>query len=128
MADAIRNADWSSSTLGPISGWDPGLTAALDTILEARFPMFIAWGEALTFFYNDAYEPVLLGKTACLGAPMRTIFPEAWTRLGPLIAQAAVGQASYCEDFEVPLVRHARLSSTWWSFSHSPLRTGEGSI
>ena len=128
MADAIRQADWSRSTLGPIEGWDAGLTGALETILEARFPMFIAWGDELTFFFNDAYEPALLGKRACLGEPIRTIFPEAWSRLGPLIAQAAEGQASYFEDFEVPLVRNARLSSTWWSFSYSPLRAEDGSI
>lgn len=128
MADVIRAADWSRSDLGLIDGWDRGLSGALDTILDARFPMFIAWGEDLTFFYNDAYEPVLLGKTACLGEPMRTIFPEAWNRLGPLMTQAASGQASYFEDFEVPLVRNAILSSTWWSFSYSPLRAEDGSI
>ena len=128
MADAIRQADWSRSVLGAIEGWDAGLRGALETVLEARFPMFIAWGEELTFFFNDAYEPALLGKPACLGQPMRTIFPEAWSRLGPLIAQAAEGQASYFEDFEVPLVRNSRLSSTWWSFSYSPLRAEDGSV
>ena len=128
MADAIRRADWSRGALGPIEDWDAGLTGALETILEARFPMFIAWGDELTFFFNDAYEPVLQGKPASLGEPLRTIFPEAWSRVGPLIAQAVEGQASYFEDFEVPLVRNALLSSTWWSFSYSPLRAEDGSI
>ncbi|MFC7378299.1 PAS domain-containing protein [Brevundimonas sp. GCM10030266] len=127
-ADAIRSADWSGTPLGDIGGWDRGLVAALNLILDARFPMFIAWGEALHLFYNDAYEPALLGKTVPQGQPMQTVFPEAWSSIGPLMGKALRGEASYFEDFEVPLVRNAVLASTWWSFSYSPLRAEDGQI
>ncbi|MDQ8027411.1 MAG: PAS domain-containing protein [Brevundimonas sp.] len=125
-AEQIRSTNWSDTPLGPISRWDRELVAALNLILDARFPMFIAWGETLNLFYNDAYEPALLGKTVAQGQPMRTVFPEAWSSVGPLIEKAFGGEASYFEDFEVPLVRNAVLASTWWSFSYSPLRAEAG--
>lgn len=114
--------------MGEISTWDPGLLNTLNLILEARFPMFIAWGPDLRLLYNDAYEPALLGKIDVMGRPMREVFVEAWAEVGELLAKAMAGHSSYLEDYHVPLVRNSRLGSTWWSFSYSPVRTQSGEI
>ena len=128
VADQIRSIDWSTTPLGPMDEWDRGLTCALNLALDARFPMFIAWGDDLILLYNDAYEPAVLGKSGCLGEPIHNVFPEAWSSIGPLLTRAMEGRASYFEDFEVPLVRNATLATTWWSFSYSPIRDETGVI
>lgn len=128
MGALIREAAWEDTALGPISVWEPALMSALSVILGSRFPMFLTWGSENHLFYNDAYEPVLVGKGACLGRPIQSVFPEAWTDLGPLYERTLAGEPSYYEDFPVPLARNAVLSESWWSFSYSPITRPDGSV
>ncbi|RYG85644.1 MAG: PAS domain S-box protein, partial [Alphaproteobacteria bacterium] len=122
----IRSFPWHDTPLGAIETWNPALVGALNMILATRFPMFLTWGDDNHLFYNDAYEPVLLGKGNCLGRPIASVFPEAWSQLEPLLDQARRGEPSYFEDLLVPLVRNSILAPTWWSFSYSPIIDFEG--
>lgn len=128
MADLIRAHDWSATTLGGIETWDPGLVSALDLLLETRFPMVLTWGPDNLLFFNEAYEPILAGKKDCLGQPFADVFREALNDVGPILAKALEGRSSYFEDFHIPLVRNSVLSSTWWSFSYSPIRSSTGDV
>ena len=128
MGALIREAAWEETPLGPIEAWEPALMSALSVILGSRFPMFLTWGPENHLFYNDAYEPVLVGKGACLGRPIQSVFPEAWTDLGPLYERTLAGEPSYYEDFPVPLARNSVLSESWWSFSYSPVTRPDGSV
>src|SRR5205085_7413789 len=47
--------DWSQTPLGPPASWLSALRNAVRIVLTSRFSMWMAWGEELTFFYNDAY-------------------------------------------------------------------------
>ncbi|MFJ6023519.1 PAS domain-containing protein [Brevundimonas sp. NPDC092305] len=127
-AERIRTFSWQETPLGPPDEWDPGLTAALNIMLETRFPMFLTWGDENLLFYNDAYEPALVGKSDCLARPFEDVFPEAWGEVGPVMARALAGESSYFEDFHLPLIRNSVLSSTWWSFSYSPVRKQDGNV
>ena len=53
-------------------------------MLHSRYQMFVWWGEELTYFYNDAYIPVL-GKRHpwALGQSPRKVWPEIWDTIGP---------------------------------------------
>ncbi|MDG2527225.1 PAS domain-containing protein [Caulobacter endophyticus] len=127
-ADLIRSLPWEATPLGPIGQWDQGLVSALNLMLGTKFSMFLTWGTENSLFYNDAYEPVLSGKTLCMGRSFQSVFPEAWAHAGPLLQQALQGQSVYLEDFHAPLERDGALSDTWWSFCYSPLRSEAGEI
>src|SRR5690606_36714952 len=52
-----RAIDWSSTPLGSPDTWPSMLKTTVATILRARQPMFLWWGEELIQLYNDAYLP-----------------------------------------------------------------------
>src|SRR5205085_6106975 len=84
--------DWSQSPLGPLSAWPDALRTVVALILGSKFPMFIAWGEELTFLYNDAYAEILGAKhPAALGQPFREVWAEAWNNISPLVERALAG-------------------------------------
>lgn len=127
-ADLIRAIDWNQTPLGPMDRWDAGLVSTLNLMLGTRFPMFLAWGPEHLLFYNDAYEPVLSGKKRSMGRPFHLVFPEAWTRTGPLLRHALAGESVYLEDFPVPLERDGEIADSWWSFCYSPVYAQQGDI
>lgn len=59
MGKLMREKDWQSSGVGEPSGWPQSLRTSLYIVLNAKFPMFLWWGEQLICFYNDAYRPSL---------------------------------------------------------------------
>ena len=66
----MRAHDWSRSPLGHPAGWPQALRTVVALMLNSKFPMFVAWGEQLSFLYNDAYRQILGEKhPASLGAP-----------------------------------------------------------
>lgn len=124
--DIIRLKDWSQTSLGPISAWDEAFVAALNLILSSRFPMVLTWGAEGLLFHNDAFESALAGKGDCQGRPVKEVFTETWGRIEPLLKRAFDVGAAYYEDFELPLLRNAQLSETWWSFSLTPVPGDDG--
>src|SRR5690242_3061897 len=55
----MRAHDWSESPLGAPENWPQPLRTLVGVILQSQFPMFVAWGEALGFLYNDPYAEIL---------------------------------------------------------------------
>ena len=58
----MRARDWMRSPLGPPESWPNSLRTVVELMLQSRFPMFVAWGEALGFLYNDPYAEILGSK------------------------------------------------------------------
>lgn len=118
---------------GPAASPRPAAAGALDTILRlmrhSRQPMFVAWGPALTFFYNDAYA-VILGRRhpEAYGRPFRDVWPEIWDAILPLIRQALAGQATWSENLHLVMERHGYREDTWWTFSYSPAHDEAGAV
>ena len=84
MARLIRSKDWSQTAVGSPENWPQSLRSALGIMLHSRYQMFVWWGEELTYFYNDAYIPVL-GKRHpwALGQSPWKVWPEIWDTIGP---------------------------------------------
>ncbi len=59
MGRLCREKDWTSTPLGPVSGWSYSLRATVHTVLNSRHPMFLFWGPELVQIYNDGYRPSL---------------------------------------------------------------------
>ncbi|WP_204165392.1 PAS domain-containing protein [Methylobacterium sp. 17Sr1-1] len=123
MGAMMRAHDWSDSPLGRPETWPPCLGATLSLMLGSRFPMFVAFGPALGFLYNDAYAEILGDKhPAALGRRFHDIWSEIWSDIAPLIDRALSGEPTFSEDLPLVMNRHGYDERTWFTFSYSPLR------
>jgi hypothetical protein len=80
MGRLIREYDWSSHPLGEPHAWPRSLKTAVSLILNSQHPMWIGWGQEMSFLYNDAYLHVLgLAKhPSALGRPACEVWAEIW--------------------------------------------------
>lgn len=121
--------DWSSTSRGGREAWPQSLRTALDIVLGSKFPMFLAWGPELRFFYNDAYAEVLGGKhPSALGARFEDVWAEIWKDIGPIVDRALAGEATYWENLPLSLNRKGFEEETWFTFSYSPLGDDDGHV
>jgi signal transduction histidine kinase len=131
MAALMREFDWSSTPLGPVSQWPQSLRTAVGVLLSTRHPMFIWWGPDLIQFYNDAYRRSLGPDRhpSALGRGGRECWAEIWPTIGPEIeAIMAGGEATWHEDHLVPITRGDRVQDVYWSYSYSPILDDEGEV
>jgi len=130
MGSLIRSKDWSQTPVGPAESWPQSLKTALGIMLHSRYQMFVWWGPELTYFYNDAYIPVL-GKRHpwALGQAPRVVWPEIWDTIGP---QAEIvlnqGRATWNEQLELIMERNGYTEETFFTFSYSPIPDETGRI
>jgi len=131
MAALMRATDWSATPLGPVTGWPQSLRAAVRLMLTSRFPMWLGWGEQLTFFYNDAYGAMTLGAKhpGALGQPFSVIWREIWSELAPRIERVlSTGIATWDESLLLFLERSGYPEETYHTFSYSPVHDDGGVI
>ena len=117
--------DWTATALGPPDGWPQSLRTALGILLTSRFPMWMAWGEDLTFFCNAAYRRDTLGHKYpwALGRPASEVWAEIWDEIGPRIRKVLdSGIATWDEALQLFLERSGYPEETYHTFSYSPLR------
>ena len=130
MGARTRAFDWSKTPLGPAAAWPHSLKTAVQIMLNSRYPMFLAWGRRLTFFYNDAYIPVLGQRhPAALGMSAAEVWSEIWSTLGPQ-AQAVLdgAGASWCEEQLLLMERNQFLEETYFTYSYSPIPDDGGGV
>lgn len=129
MGELVREFDWSGTPLGPSVDWPESLQTTVRILLTSRFPMWMAWGPALTFLYNDAYARTTLGKKHpwALGKPAPDVWSEIWKDIGPRIERVLeTGEASWDETLPLILERSGYPEETYHTFSYSPLVGPDG--
>ena len=125
----MREKDWSDSPLGPPSSWPQSLRSVVGLLLNSKFPMFVAWGPALGFLYNDAYAEILGGKhPAAIGSRFEDIWREIWADIHPIIEKALAGESTYHSNLPLTMNRRGYEEKTWFTFSYSPVRDESGAI
>ena len=131
MGELMRSFDWSSSPLGPVSGWPQSLRTAVSIILNSRYPMFLFWGPRLAKLYNDGYRPVLgaLKHPVALGRPGPEVWPEIWDTIGPMVEQVIHrGEATWSDDLMLFVHRNGYPEECYFTFSYSPIRDESGGV
>jgi len=128
MGRRIRTHDWNSTPLGPPERWPQSLRIAVRIMLTSRQPIWIGWGDELTYFYNDPYKSIIGGKhPAALGQPTRIVWREIWDDIGPMLATALAGdEGTYVEQQLLIMERNGYPEETYYTFSYSPIPDDQG--
>jgi signal transduction histidine kinase/CheY-like chemotaxis protein len=125
----MRAHDWSATQLRSPEDWPPALQSTVGLVLTSGFPMFVVWGEDLTFFYNDAYAEIIGAKhPAALGASFREVWSQIWSDLAPLVEAAFNGEALFYENLPFVVNRHSLDEEAFFTFSYSPMRNEQGHV
>ncbi len=122
MGDLIRSYDWSNTTLGSISDWQPSLCSSVNLVLHSSVPMVMLWGENGIMIYNDAYSkfagarhPSLLGSKVVDGWPEVADFNKNVLKVG------LAGRNLSYKDQELTLYRNGSAEQVWLDLNYSPL-------
>ncbi|WP_229520480.1 MULTISPECIES: ATP-binding protein [Massilia] len=132
MGGVFRGFDWASTPLGALEAWPQSLRTAVSILLNARHPMYIAWGPDLLLLYSDGYRDILGAKASdprqVLGKPFEQVWREVWDLVGPMLAATMEGETLWFEDQEFALTRNGFVEQVFASFSTSPIRAEAGDI
>jgi signal transduction histidine kinase/DNA-binding response OmpR family regulator len=121
--------NWKATPLGPMAAWPQSLQTAVRIVVSSRFSMWMAWGDDLTFFCNEAYRRDTLGVKYpwALGRPASEVWAEIWSDIGPRIeAVMGTGTATWDEALQLFLQRSGYVEETYHTFSYSPLTDDTG--
>jgi signal transduction histidine kinase len=123
MGALLRAHDWARTPLGPPILWPQSLKTAIRIMLTSRQPIWIGWGAALTFFYNDPYRAIVGGKhPRALGQPIADVWGEIYESIGPMLQTAMGGiEGIYVEEQLLIMERNGYSEETYYTFSFSPI-------
>src|SRR5438105_9938138 len=120
----VRDFDWAATPLGPSQDWPPSLKWIVELILASGFPMSVRWGPELIMIYNDAYAALLGDRhPRALGKPLREIWPEIYSELGPLNEAILRGERDtfFAEDHPWLIYRHGVPEEARFTISYSSI-------
>jgi signal transduction histidine kinase len=130
MGTRMREHDWDRTPLGAPASWPEALKTLVGLMLASEQPMFIAWGAEQTWFYNDAFIPIMGAKhpqqLAC-GA-LGEVWKEAREVLEPLFGRVFAGEPVQMQDFGLKLERGGRMEEAHFAFSYTPVRNEAGRV
>ncbi len=130
MARLVQRHAWAATPLGPLEGWPPALRALVGVMLAASQPMFLAWGPARIWLYNDAFTPILGEKHPhALGRPaLAEVWNEAQVVLTPMFDRVFAGEQVTMDAFSLLLDRGDGLKEAHFRFSYTPARDETGAV
>jgi signal transduction histidine kinase len=131
MGELMRAKDWSTTPVGPVSGWPQSLRTAVGIALDSGYAMLIAWGPDYVQFYNDAFRPILGASKhpAALGQSTRECFAEIWEIIGPLFEGVMErGETTTRHNEPFLLDRSGYAEETYFTFSYSAIRHEGGGV
>ena len=122
MEAQMRRHPWETTPVGPAAQWPFSLKLAVRTLLDCRLPMYLAWGDGYTQFFNDAYVPILGDKRAgALGGDARVTWPEIWPTIGPMWARVRAGEPVGSDDLALTIERYGYPETCHFTYSYSPI-------
>ena len=108
MGRRMRAHDWTRTALGEPAKWPQALKTLVGLMLASEQPMFLAWGPAQTWLYNDAFIPIMGSKHPARlgGGALAQVWSEAREVLEPLFTRVFAGEPVHMQDFSLELDCH----------------------
>ncbi|WP_276122492.1 PAS domain S-box protein [Pararhizobium qamdonense] len=130
LADIIRDYDWASTSLGPMSSWPAQLKCAVDIIIPSGAQIVMFCGNDFTAIYNDAYAPSIgIKHPSALGRPAKENWAELWDDLEPLLLQVRdAGETVVAKDRPFYIERHGVPETVYFDISYSPVSDEYGHV
>ncbi len=130
LARLMRAFDWDTTAIGVPEKWPKSLRTAVGIMLTSRQPIWIGWGQELTYLYNDPYKSIIGGKHPwALGKPASVVWREIWHEIGPMLSQATGGnEGTYVEAQLLIMERNGYPEETYYTFSYSPIPADDGTV
>ncbi|HWS32468.1 MAG TPA: ATP-binding SpoIIE family protein phosphatase [Actinoplanes sp.] len=130
-ATLVHAFDWSATSLGPITRWDPAVRAAVELVLASPMPMLLTTGDDFLVVYNDAYAEVLGAlHPSALGRPAALAFGAAWEQpgLGDVIQQVHRSSRAILEPESQVQFAPGHTEPAFYTRGHSVIRTSRGEV
>ncbi|REA57394.1 diguanylate cyclase [Dyadobacter luteus] len=129
MGELIRSMDWSTTALGPVSGWPQSLRTSVSLCLSSTFPILIAWGPELIQIYNDSYRPICGAKhPESMGQNFKICWETALPVVGAAFDRGLAGEGTYIKDQQMLLDRYGYIEEAFMTFSFAPIRDESGNV
>lgn len=127
MAERIRTFDWSSTELGPISGWSKSLCTNVQMLLASPVPLVMLWSRPGYMIYNDAYAEFAGGRHPyLLGTPVERGWPEvADFNRNIMNVCLGGGTLTYLKK-DLVLLRNGQPEEIWLDLYYSPVSDDSG--
>ncbi|TWU75296.1 hypothetical protein ED733_006468 [Metarhizium rileyi] len=125
-----RTRDWTSTFLGPVTDWSPGLRAMSSLVMASPHPAAMYWGSDLVIIYNEAYIS-LAGKKHpnLMGMNYADAWSEIWDEIKPVFDDAwKSGQSTMKHDNRLFIKRDGFLEETFFSWAIIPLLGSDGEV
>ncbi len=122
----IRAFDWSTTGLGPMSGWPAHLKSAVGLMLPAGVPIVLFWGPQFVALYNDAYAPTIGDQhPTALGRPAR----DSWAEIEPLLGRVlTTGGTVSAKDRPLTIKRRGEPETVYFDMACSPVYDPSGGV
>jgi signal transduction histidine kinase/ActR/RegA family two-component response regulator len=118
----MQRHPWENIAVGPVASWPFSLKLAVRTLLDCQLPMYLAWGDSYTQFFNDAYVPILGEKVeGALGGDARATWPEIWPVIGPMWEGVKRGEPVGSDNLALTINRYGYFETCWFNYSYSPV-------
>lgn len=86
--EAIKEIDWSATSIGQRKSWPQNLVTTLEICLTSPAFMMVFWGPDHLVFCNDSGKAALKRKhQSTLGKPAKEIWPDAWYEIEPIFKE-----------------------------------------
>ena len=123
----VREFDWSSTSLGPISDWPQSLETTVGLLLRSPTAIVLLWGEDGVMIYNDAYSVFAGGRhPRLLGSKVREGWPEVADFNDNVMKVGLAGGTLSYRDQELTLHRKGRPEQVWMDLDYSPVLDESG--
>lgn len=124
----ISGFDWSTTPLGPIESWPASLRIAAELCEASSSLAAVYWGPDLRLLYNRTWAELLPDRHPDgRGRPAREAWADIWHLLAPdFEAVITKGEARTLEAQMLPLARRGYQEETYWTYSLTPIREGDG--
>ncbi|WP_162244715.1 PAS domain-containing protein [Aureimonas sp. Leaf454] len=97
--------------------------------MNAKQPMFVAWGRDLNFIYNDDYAPIFGHRhPSALGKPFAEAWSDIWSQIEPIVIQTLSGEANFHDSLLIPMKRLGYADEAWFTFSYNPVHGEDGAV